>query len=292
MKPVLYSFPKTQQESFSVQTEEGLPHFYDVLHYHPELQITIILESYGTYFIGDSIERFQAGDIFLIGPNLPHVFRNDQAFYQDQSTLRASFISMYFNDQSFGKEFFKLPEMWHTDQLLKKASRGIKAQGRTKVIVGEKMKRLVSLEGFDRFLMLLSILNTIATSTEWEYISKVSFSAPQKETESKKINDVFDYIMNHFNSAISLEAVAAVANMSTTAFSRYFKQRTQKTFSNFLSDVRIGHACKLLIEGEYNITEISYACGYNNISNFNRQFKAITKHTPSEYLKRYKLQNG
>ncbi|MGB0522622.1 MAG: AraC family transcriptional regulator [Flammeovirgaceae bacterium] len=291
MKPVLYSFPKTQQESFSVQTEEGLAHFYDVLHYHPELQITIILESYGTYFIGDSIERFQAGDIFLIGPNLPHVFRNDQAFYKEDPTLRASFISMYFNDQSFGKEFFKLPEMWHINQLLKKASRGIKAEGRTKEIVGEKMKRLVKLEGFDRFLMLLSILNTIATSTEWHYLSKVSFSAPQKETESKKINDVFDYIMNNFNGSISLEAVASVANMSTTAFSRYFKQRTQKTFSNFLSEVRIGHACKLLIEGDYNITEISYACGYNNISNFNRQFKTITKHTPSEYLKRYKLQN-
>lgn len=291
MKPVLYSFPKTQQESFSVQTEAGLSHFYDVLHYHPELQITIILESYGTYFIGDSIERFQSGDIFLIGPNLPHVFRNDQAFYREDSKLRASFISMYFNDQSFGKEFFDLPEMWYINQLLKKASRGIKAHGRTKDIVGEKMKRLVQLEGFDRFLMLLSILNTIATSTEWEFISKVSFSAPQKETDSKKINDVFDYIMNNFSQSISLDTVASVANMSTTAFSRYFKQRTQKTFSNFLSEVRIGHACKLLIEGEYNITEISYACGYNNISNFNRQFKHIAKFTPSEYIKRYKNQN-
>ena len=291
MRPVLYSFPKTQNASFSWQIEQALPYFYDVLHYHPELQITMISSSYGTRFIGDTIDRFKAGDIYLIGANLPHVFRNDKVFYEGYPHMKAGFVSMYFNEQSFGQDFFSLPEMRNINQLLQKASRGIRVLGEARRIVGEKMAATIHMEeSFDKFLALLSVLNTIATSQEWEYISKVSFSAPIKETESKKMNDVFDYIMNRFAQAITLEEVSSLANMTTTAFSRYFKQRTQKTFSRFLSEVRVGHACKLLIETDMNITEICYACGYNNISNFNRQFKTITRFTPSEYLRKYKQQ--
>ncbi len=290
MKPVIYSFPKTQNASFSVQSDVDLPHFYDVLHYHPEdLQITLIIESFGTRFIGDSIDRFKAGDIVLMGANLPHVFRNDKVFYKGFEDLKAGFVSLYFNEKSFGNEFFSLPEMRNINQLLRMASRGIVVLGETRKVVGEKMKKVATLENsFDRLLTFLSILHDISSSNEWEYISKLSFSTPLKETESKKINDVFDHIMNNFSGAITLEQVASVANMTPTAFSRYFRQRTQKTFSNFLSEVRIGHACKLLLDEKLNVTEICYECGYNNISNFNRQFKAITKFTPSDYLKQYK----
>lgn len=291
MRPVLYSFPKTEQESFSVQVEDDIPHFYDILHYHPEWQITLIKKSRGTRFIGDSIERFKDGDIFIIGPNLPHVFRNDKAYYEEGANLGASFISMYLNDTSFGNEFFLLPEMRNIRLLMKRASRGIRLLGKTRSSAEELIRRVVETEGFDRFLTLLSLLNCMATSNEYNYISNMSFYRPQKEIDSKKINDVFDFVMSNFSDIITLEEVAALANMTPTSFSRYFKQRTQKTFSTFLSEVRIGHACKLLLEGDYNITEISYECGYNNISNFNRQFKAMTKFTPSEYLKRYKEQH-
>lgn len=291
MKPVLYSFPKTGRESFSVQIEDDIPHFYDVLHYHPEWQITLIKESVGTRFIGDSIERFSAGDIFMIGPNLPHVFRNDKTFYEEGSDLRASFVSMYLNDSSFGTEFFHLPETRHLRLLMKKAFRGIRVMGETRKKAATLIEQVVNTEGFDRFLALLSLLNCLATSNELDYISNMSFYRPQKEIDSKKINDVFDFVMKNFSKTITLEEVATVASMTPTSFSRYFRQRTQKTFSNFLNEVRIGHACKLLLEGDYNVSEISYECGYNNISNFNRQFKAMTKFTPSEYLKRYKAQN-
>lgn len=287
MKALLFRNPKTEKESFHVQVDR-LPHFYDTLHYHPEVQVTLILEGTGTLFIGDCIEQFGPGDLIVIGANLPHVMRNDQEYYEEGSGLMSHAISIYFRQEAFGDRFFELPETRHIREWIHKAARGVRLRHQLNAAVASDITRMPELENFERFRSLLSILHYLANNDSYEYLSSVSFSTPQKDTDSQKINDVFDYVMQHFAEEIRLESVAEIAHMSPTAFCRYFKQRTRKTFSRFLNEVRVGNACKLLLEGDHTISEVSFRCGYNNISNFNRQFKSIAKFTPSEYVQKFR----
>ncbi|WP_347156535.1 AraC family transcriptional regulator [Pontibacter chitinilyticus] len=287
MKPVYFKIPKTSGESIRVQYEEQ-DFFYDNLHFHPEIQLMNIHESSGTRFIGDSIGNFKSGDIFLLGSNLPHVFRNDKKHYEPDAGLKARNTSVFFDAESFGEKFFALPEVYAIQKLLLNSKRGIRVKGDTKRKVAAMVHELLSQQGFEKLLQVFAILNVLATSKELELLSSVGFDGPQKDTDSKKINDVFTYIMNNFSEEIKLQEAADIANMSINAFCRYFKQHTRKTFSRFLNEIRIGHACRLLIEDKWNIRETAFACGYDNISYFNRQFKEITNYTPSEYVKMHR----
>lgn len=287
MKALLFQNPKTQESSFLVQ-EDKLDYFYDTLHYHPELQLTLILEGTGTQFIGENISNFQAGDVILLGENLPHVFKCDPTYYAGSPDLKAHSISIYFSCESFGAGFFALPELISVRKLMEEASRGIRIIGDTRKEIMSHIKEMIHLKGLDRLLKLLTILERISTSKELSYISSVSFSTPFKEADNKRINAIFDYVMKNFSQEISLDEVASIANMSATAFCRYFKRRTRKTFSHFLNEIRIGNACRLLIGDSLNISEIAYESGFNNIAYFNRKFKEITQMTPSEYVTRFK----
>ena len=283
MKPLLFKNPKTEKASFHTQEDKSY-FFYDVLHYHPELQLTAIIKSEGTFFVGDKIDRFNEGDVFILGSNLPHVLRNDEEYYAENDELIAHGVSAYFKMESFGQTFFELPEMHAIKSFLDKTSRGMRITGETRNKVFPKIIELNNIEGFNRLISLLDILKDLSVSEDIEYLSGISYSSPQKDTDNQKINDVFEFVMKNYHQKITLEEVADIAYMSPTAFCRFFKQRTRKTFSKFINEVRVGNACKLLMTGKYNISEICYMCGFNNISNFNRQFKSITDYTPSEYL--------
>lgn len=287
MKPLHFKLPKTSGESIRVLCEEQ-QHLYDNLHFHPEVQIMTILEGSGTRFIGDNIGNFQSGDVLLLGSNLPHVFRNDKKYYEPESCLKARNISVFFDTESFGECFLSLPEVYPIQKLLLNSKRGISIQGQTKEKVIALVEEIRYLEGFDRLMQIFTILNLLSSSHELEILSSVGFDGPQKDSDSKKINDVFAYIMNNFSEDVKLQEAADIANMSVNAFCRYFKQHTRKTFSQFLNEIRIGHACRLLIEDQWNIRQTAFACGYDNISYFNRQFKDITHYTPTEYLKMHR----
>lgn len=284
MKPIYFQIPKNTGETVRVQYDEQ-KHFYDNLHFHPEVQIMLITEGSGTRFIGDSIGSFGPGDILLLGPNLPHVFRNDKKYYEDDSQLKASNISVFFQIESFGEPFLSLPEVFPIHRLLLSSKRGITIKGQTKEKISKLVHQMVHLDGFEKLICLFSTLSLLSGSREIDLLSSVGFDGPQKDSDSKKINDVFTYIMKNFSEEIKLQEAANVANMSVNAFCRYFKQHTRKTFSEFLNEIRIGHACRLLIEDKWNIRETAFECGYDNISYFNRQFKDITGFTPTEYVK-------
>ncbi|MCG8475350.1 MAG: AraC family transcriptional regulator [Cytophagales bacterium] len=285
-KPLLFKIPTSEKESFRVQLDDQA-YFYDPLHFHPELQLTYIVEGTGTFFIGDHIQNFKAGDVILIGSNLTHVFRNEKAYYEEGSTLRAKAISVFFTETSFGEKFFSLPEAYLIKRLLQKSVRGLMFKKVARQKIASKMRVLYQKEGFDRMLYFLELLQEMARTEDIEFLSSIGYSRYLRESDSKKINDVFEFVLANFSKPIKLQEVADIANMSVTSFCRYFKLRTRKTFSLFLNEIRVGHACKLLKENQFNISEICYECGFNNISNFNRQFKAITDFTPTEYKKRY-----
>lgn len=284
MKPLHFKIPKTSGESVRVQYEEQ-QHFYENLHFHPELQIMVICESTGTRFIGDSIGTFKAGDVIFLGSNLPHVFRNDKRYYEAGSTLKANNISVFFDSFLFDETFLALPEAHSIQKLLLNSKRGLRVRGETKRKVSVLIHEMLTLCGFERIVQLLTILNVLSHSNELQLLSSVGFNANQNESDNKKINDVFTFIMNNFAEDIKLKEAADVANMSVNAFCRYFKQHTRKTFSQFVNEIRIGHACRLLIEDRWNIRETAFECGYDNISYFNRQFKDITHFTPTEFVR-------
>jgi AraC-like DNA-binding protein len=285
MKALSFKIPKTGETSFNVQVDE-VPHFYDRLHLHPELQITLIQKSHGTLFVGDSISTFKAGDLFIIGPNIPHALKNDASFYNNEN-FNAKSISIFFSKEAFGDSFFQLPELFKINDFLNNAEKGLRVLGENNDIK-EKVVKIVKQKGFNRLLLLFSILQDLANHKQMENLSRISFSAKSNELQSEKISRIFQFIMDNYHRPIKLEEAAEIANLSVSAFCRYFKLRTRSTFSRFLNEIRVSTACKQLIGSEYSVSEVCYQVGFNNISNFNRQFKIITGFTPSQYLSKHR----
>ena len=287
MKAVRFVIPKTGGNSFRLQIDDGA-RFYDTIHYHPEHQITYIVKGEGTSFIGNHVERFQPGDVFFIGKNVPHVTKCDETYYHPDSKLEVLSISLFFKDETFGNQFFEIPEMVHIKHLLDKASMGIKIDGPDKKEVIEWIKQCPDADGFKRFQLLMSILNTFAHSENLRTLSSVSYRTPTRESDNERINVIFNFLSKNFRNEVNLGQLADVANMTPNSFCRYFKQRTGKAYSEFLNDMRIEYAGKLIAGSNESFGNIAIECGYNSISYFNRQFKRINGVSPLQYRKKIK----
>lgn len=273
--------------SFTTKINE-YPYFLKIWHYHPELELVIILESEGTCFIGDSIEKFEVGDIVLIGKNLPHMWLNDEDYFNQNTKLSAKAIAIHFKQDYLGKAFLETPEMNHLSNLFENARYGIKFLNINKNIITD-IQNMLELKGFDKTIAFLIILNKLAKHKQIKQLASKGFTNAFKTIKSETQDKVQAYIFKNFNKEISLEEAASVAHMNASAFSRYFKRVNKKTFSRYVTEIRIGYACKLLIENKFNIASICYESGFKNISNFNRQFKIIMHSTPSEYLKKHNM---
>lgn len=285
MKPLLFRNLIAANESFHIQ-EDLLVNFYDFLHYHPELQLTLVLKSKGSAVIGDRVIPFEEGDLFLIGPSLPHVFRNERTADNINDQPEVHTISVYFRFNSFGEHFFDLPENYLIKELLQNSCRGIRFMEIEKKSVKGYILELKKKRGTELLITFLQILDNLSKCAKFESLSSLSFMNTKNDSESKRIQDIYTFVMTNFSREINLEEMAEVSKMSVTSFCRFFKQRTRKTFTVFVNEVRIGHACKELLYTDYNINEVAYRCGFNNISYFNRQFKVVTGQTPSEYAKK------
>ena len=287
MKILPFKIAKPVNESFWIQNDQ-LPHFYDVLHRHDEFQITLIQESTGNVIAGNRIKEFRPGDIFVFGAGLPHVFRNGPAYYNNQESLRAKSISVYFEWEVFGKSFLTMPETKSLADFIQKSERGIFFQAAHHQKSGEMLIQLTQTFGYDRLLLLLQLLNHLLHSEKGEILATEGSYNNLKETDEKRLDAVFKFTLNEYHRQISLQEVAEISNMTINSFCRYFKQRTRKSYIDFLAEFRIGQACKLLQTEETGISEICYRVGFNNLSNFNRKFKHINNCTPKEYRKKQK----
>ena len=256
-------------------------------HFHSEYQLFVVLEGTGTRFIGDNIAHFQAGDMVFTGPNMPHLWRNDESYFHKNNHLRVQGIVVYFQETMLGENLLKKDEMLSIRHLFEKTKRGLEFYGTTQVQISQMMQDLLYLKGMESIIQLLSILQVLADSSEYNSISSLGYTNTSKETDKDRMTEVYNYIFKNYKRNISLEEVADVANMSLTSFSRYFKARTNKSFSAFIGELRIGSACKLLMEDKNTIAQISLECGFNTLSNFNKQFKELMLKTPFEYRKEY-----
>ena len=285
MKPALEYLPKANQESFVVKDFE-YAYYPTPWHYHPEYEIVTVLESTGRRIIGDNISDFKPGNLALIGPNIPHIYKNDVAYYENNPYLKAKSIVIHFTEQSLGVDFLSLPETAIIRSLLERASTGMDIYGDTNKSVNRKLFDVVARSGLKRWLTLVDILTEIAESDEVAPITKTSMVG-YNEKESTRLCRVLDWVTANFDQDIKLSEAAAIAEMHENAFSRFFSLRTRKPFSVFIQELRLQRAAKLLAETGNAVTAICYDCGYNNISNFNRQFVNYYKMNPRQYRKAY-----
>lgn len=284
MKPLLFRVPTVDDRSFRVQVDDG-PHFYDRLHFHPELQLTLIQESVGTLVVGDRIDRFRPYDLLLLGANLPHVFRNDPGYFLPDQSHRALSYSVYLRPEHLQHTFFGMPELNHLSQLFQEARQGVRIRFNEVSTDTTYMAQLHTLRPFEQLITLLTVLDSMATNANRELLSITAYEQPRRPDDHQRLDNVFTYILNHYASPITLEEVAAQAHLTPSAFCRFFRLHTRKTFSQLLNEVRIEHASRLLQESKLPISQIAFSCGYTNLSNFNRQFKLITGLTPGQYMK-------
>ena len=283
MKVLPFKVPVSDETSFRIQIDR-MKYFYDKFHHHQEVQITWIQKSYGSLLMGNTIATFEENDLLVIGANVPHSFQNDEVFYKKNNKYSAEATSILFNKNAFGKPFFDLPEMKSIKNFIKNADKGYRITGKTKEEIIAQLKLIEEKNGIERFLILMEILNRLSISKEVEFLTNLSFLGNPTSSESKKLETVFQYMLDHHQQTIKLEEVAKVANLSVSAFCRFFKLRTRKTFSQFVNEFRISVACKKLLLDDFSISEVCYEVGFTNLSNFNRQFKKITGYTPSQYI--------
>lgn len=260
--------------------------FLKIWHYHPELELVTVLKSKGTRFIGDSIKKFQPKDVVLIGKNLPHMWLNDPKYFQDDKTLIAEAISIHFKEDFLGERFLQLTEMKPIVELFKKAEQGILFKNLPKSL-RQAIINLNDETDFNKTHQFIGILHQLALHEDFKLLASAGYVASLKLEEPKLSNKVIAYIFKNFNTDMDLATVAELVNMNPSAFSRSFKRVHRKTFSKYVNEIRIGYACKLLMENELNVAAIAYESGFNNLSNFNRQFKIIKNMSPSAYLKKH-----
>ena len=247
-------------------------------HFHPEFELTCIVRSRGKRFVGDSIADYGDGDLVLLGPNLPHTWDSDP---RSRGTHEAVFCQ--FSGTFLGAEFFKAPELLPVRRLLERSSRGLRFTGRTQRAVAKRMEGLDGLQGPGRLLALLEILATLARSRDARPLSSGGFAPPPRRADAARIDRVCRFLTEHYASRVPLAEAAKVAHLSAPAFCRFFKRRTGKTLVGYLTELRVGHACRELIETERTISGIAFDSGFNNLSNFNRRFRDLKGMSPRQF---------
>lgn len=286
MKPVLLQITDMPEHSFLVRKDIG-SEMMNNWHYHPELEILYIKKSAGTWMIGDHIGHFNSGDVVMIGANLPHCFRHEYDYVLQSAENAGESICIKFKPDIFGQQFLALPEARDIRELMSRCNAGLRLTGKTKQQIGRMLEKVYAAIPGRRLAYLVWTLEEIAVSKSYTVLSSMGFMQSPGDEDQIRIRKIFEYTYSNYNNKITIENVAALLNMTRPSFCRYFKSKTNKTYVRFLMEVRIGYACRLLIEDEKNVSEISYDCGYNNISHFIHQFKTITGKTPLGYKKDY-----
>ncbi|MEX2232374.1 MAG: AraC family transcriptional regulator [Cyclobacteriaceae bacterium] len=282
MKPLLIDLDYTLTDSFLIK-EITTPYFKNQRHFHKDYELVFVLESSGKRVIGNHIENFKKGDLIFVGPNLPHAWYNEKEYYEEKNHLLAKSLVIYFRKSWLENEVLKFPNTWKLKKLFENAVKGIKIKGKTRTRISGLLLKINQSEGLKKVIDIFSVLHELAETEEYELLTSVGNINIYNKNEEQRINQVYEYVMNNFSSHINLEEAAGIANMSINAFCRYFKTHTQKKFLQFVNEVRVGHACKLLEEKDLTISQVCYESGFQSVTNFNKFFKKITHKSPHEY---------
>ncbi len=270
---------------------DEIPEFYNPLHYHPELELTLVEQSTGTRIVGDSLEPFSAGDLVLVGPNTPHIWKNHVKYDEEGNLISAKAVVIKFLPEFAGTPFLDIPEMKKIKEILYGTSlRGIKLEGRLRDQVEEKMKMFVNMSSSERIIRLLEVLLLISQSEEYRLLSRL----PMYNSSNKKddrINQILSFLQTFYSKPLHLDVIADKICMHKNSLCGFFKQKTGKTIFEVLHEIRIKRACFLLNTSNDSIEVIASKVGYASQSLFNRKFKKICKMTPVSYRKAWNNAN-
>ncbi len=282
MKAVEYRLPQEFDKSFIVFKEKG-KFFPCPWHYHPEYELVLVTKSTGVRMVGDNVGYFDEGDLVFMGPVLPHVWINDPEYINGQAGILAEAIVIHFVDNFLGENFFEIPEMKSLKNFLTLSKHGMVIKGNSRERINSLMKQMLQMNGIQRIAALFTIFDILCSSSDYELLASPGYLKHSQLNCTNRFSKVTAYIMRNFDKDITLKDIASVANMAVTTFCNFFKEHYRVTFVEYLNIVRVGHACKFLTERDESVVEIAYKCGFNNLANFNRQFKKIKKMTPTEY---------
>ena len=268
------------------------PHFDPVWHAHSEYQLFVVLEGTGTRFIGETVTAFRPGELILLGPHIPHLWRSDEHYFDRNSSERTHGIVLYLDEHFPGSEMNEKDEFIQLRKLMQRARHGIQFVGQKKDAAITLMREMLLLDGMESIVSLFKLLHLLSGVRSTETICHSAYQEPYQKNEAQRMNIVYDHVMKNFSRQVSLAELANLVHMTPSSFSRYFTIRNNKTVSDFLKEVRIAQACKRLIDTDDMIADISYTCGFNTFSNFNVQFRQLVGCRPSEYRKRMMMLGG
>lgn len=282
-KIISFQVPKSQKEFVRYQEDRG-NHFYDKLHQHPQLQLTVILEGKGQFLSGDYVGRFQPGDVFFLGENAPHVFRSDPEFFESDSGFSSAGNTIFFDFAALGRSLSEVEEFQSLKKFQEYVGLCFQIIGETAESVNEAIQKFSQSEGLQRLQLAIGLLaNLEQAENEMIQLNSPVLLGGLSEKDGSRMNQVMQFLLENRFQKISLDQAASTANLSKEAFCRYFKLRTRKTFTQYLIQLRIKEAQKLLQETELSISQIAYQVGFENLSYFNRSFKSIVGLSPREF---------
>lgn len=289
MKIIQFTAPVSKDNSIVIQ-EDSLPFFYNYLHRHKEIQLTLILKGEGTLIAGNYTQPFEAGDIYFIGANQPHIFKSNTTEAEKPDADCCKAIHVFFNPAGILSPLFSLPEMEMVNKLIKLTGNGLQLPHRHAAQVAKEIKRISRINGFDRLFSFMKLLHFLAEYVEsWRCMATGLNKYELADADGIRMSDVYEYTIENYAEDISLSKIARIANITPYAFCKYFKKHTRKTYFNFLNEIRVTEACKKMIRGDCdNIAHVAYSTGFNSVITFNRVFKKNTGMSPSEYMRMYK----
>jgi len=289
MKVLQFTLPVANDKSVITEQVE-LPYHYPYLHRHKETQITWIQQGEGTLIAGNNMHYFAAGDIFLLGANLPHLFKSNPEYFLP-STKGVKALTFFFNTEGILATLFELPELKQFKQFLQQHQQGFKVPAANIDKIIQVMTALKKASGPDQLIQFFQLLKCLSGISEPLLpLSSYGNLPGITENEGIRIGNIYNFIMQHYSEAIALEDVAKAAFMTPESFCRYFKKHTGHTFITFLNEVRINEACKMLTSHQFDsISKIAYKCGFKSITNFNRVFKFVIGNSPRDYMEKYKI---
>lgn len=263
-------------------------HFDPVWHFHSDYQLFWVADGNGTRFIGDDVRRFEKGELVFTGPDLPHLWRSDDVYFDKHSNAHSLGIVLYLKEDFLGITQQEKDEFTGLKKLFEKSKRGLDIQGPTKSKVIAMMQELLQQTGTKSIIQVLEMLDLICDSKDLQFISHAAYTNTFGENEANRMSKIYAYVMDHLRQDIRLNEIAKELCMTPTSFSRYFTMKTNQPFSRFVIGLRIQQATKLLVEDEKSIAEISWECGFKTLSHFNKQFRDCMQLTPSAYRKQFK----
>lgn len=279
MKPFIEKLPLAENTSFLAKTF-CTPHFEVPWHQHIEYELILFTAGEGASYIGNYVGDFKAGDMFFLGSNLPHTFQ------KAEKKLVTSAIVVQFKEDFWGSHFMQLPESRLIKTLFETSMQGLKINENCRQQLTPLVKKLEKTEGFERIILLCHCLFLLEQQQDYTTLSTQEINAFHPKNK-ERIDKILQYTIDSFQEPVTLQAVAKNVSMSVPAFCSYFKKCTKKTYIDFLNEVRVGYACKQLIDTQNNIASICYDSGFNTLANFNKQFLKVKALTPSGYRRTF-----